>query len=174
MKITRSLPVLLALATGAFAQDPAAKQALAHEVIVAMHADRMFDTMVAQTKQLSTEMLALPPTATPEQRKQADEAQAKIMQLTLDATKGMMVKMNQIYAELYTDAELNSMKAFFTSPEGQSMLTKQGAVLARIRPLFQDMQRDLGPRLEKIVADAKPAAPATVGLPTPAPATPGK
>lgn len=168
MKITHSLLVLLALATGAFAQPTPAKQALAHEVIVAMHADRMFDGMVAQTKQASSEMLALPPTSTPEQRQKAEETQAKIMELTLNAIKGMMVKMNQLYAELYTDAELNAMKGFFSSPEGQSMLSKQAQVMARIRPLLQDMQRDLGPKLEKMVAEAKPP------VAPPAAATPGK
>lgn len=182
MKITRSLTVLLALATGAFAQEtvPPAKLALAREVVVAMHADRVFDAMVAQTKQMSSEMLALPPGATAEQKKKADDTEAQIMKLTTDATKAALEKVNQMYAELYTDAELNAMKAFFSSPEGQSMLAKQPQVMGKIRPLFQDMQRDLGPKLQKLVDDARPPAPAAVGLPgsmptpPPAPATPGK
>jgi len=52
MKFTRLLTVLLALATGAFAQDNnAARLALAREAITAMKVDKMFDAMTAQMKQ---------------------------------------------------------------------------------------------------------------------------
>ena len=163
MKITRLLPVLLAFATGAFAQntpaDPA-KLALAHEVISAMKAEKMFDGMAAQMKQMAAQMMQNTPMAqaTPEQRKKAEELQGKIMDLSMTAAKGMIAKMDEVYAEVYSEAELNAMKAFFTSPEGQSMLAKQPQIMAHIMPLVQEMQRDLVPKIQQLVEESKPAS----------------
>jgi hypothetical protein len=165
MKTTRLLPVLLALATGAFAQENPVKLALAHEVIAAMNADKMFDGMAAQMKQMTSQMTTPPADATPEQRKKAEELQAKIMDLTMSAAKGMVAKMDQVYADVYSEAELKAMKAFFTSPEGQSMLAKQPQIMAHIMPLVQEMQRDLMPKVQQLVEDSKAAQPSPLSPP---------
>jgi hypothetical protein len=173
MKITRLLVLLAALATGVFAQtttsaDPA-KLALAREVIAIMKADRMFDAMAAQMKQSATQITALPPDATPAQREKATALQGKIVDLSMTAAKGMIAKMDQIYADVYTEAELNGMKAFFSSPEGQSMLAKQPQIMQHVMPLVQEMQRTLIPQVQKLVEDAKAAE-----TPAPAPAPAAK
>ncbi len=155
MKITRLLLVLLVLTTGAFAQENPAKLTLAREVIAAMHADKMFDGMAAQMKQMATQMAALPADATPEQRKKTEELQGKIMDLSMDAAKGMIAKMDQIYADVYSEAELNAMKGFFNSAEGQSMLAKQPQIMGHIMPLIQEMQRDLMPKIQQLVEASK-------------------
>jgi hypothetical protein len=157
MKITRLLLVLLAMATSAFAQDNPVKLALAREAIAAMQVDKMFDGMAAQMKQMATQMAPPSPDATPEQRKKAEELQGKIMDLSTSAAKGMIAKMDQIYADVYSEAELKAMKAFFTSPEGQSMIAKQPQVMARMMPLAQEMQRDLMPKIQQLVEEAKAA-----------------
>ncbi|MEO6875145.1 MAG: DUF2059 domain-containing protein [Opitutaceae bacterium] len=158
MKTIRLVPVLLAaLATGAFAQETPAKLALAHEVIVAMRADHMFDTTLAQTKQASTELTALPPTATPAQQTQAEALRTQIMDLAMQGTTGLTAHLDKVYATVYTDAELNAMKTFFTSPEGQSMMAKQAQIMAQIRPQFQEMQRSLGTKVQQLLDNAKAA-----------------
>ena len=156
---------MLALSTGAFAQDknaaaPAdtAKLALAREAIAAMQADKMFDNMAAQMRQMATQMAALPPDATPEQRKKAEELQGKIMDLSMGAAKGIIAKMDQIYADVYSESDLKAMKVFFTSPEGQSMLAKQPQIMARLMPLAQQMQRDLMPKIQQLVEASKAEA----------------
>ncbi len=187
MKITRLLLLLAALATGVFAQIPAptpapsstpapapapvdpAKLALAREVIAVMKADRMFDSMANQMKQGAAQLTAVPPDATPEQRQKATELQAKIVELANAAAKDLIDKMDEIYADVYTEAELHAMKTFFSSPEGQSMLAKQPQIMAHVMPLVQDMQRTLIPKIQKLVEDAKAAAPAPTATPTPAP-----
>jgi hypothetical protein len=176
MKITRLLLLLAALATGVFAQETAptpaqpdpAKLALAHEVIAVMKADRMFDSMAMQMKQGAAQLAAVPADATPEQRQKATELQDKIVDLSMTAAKGMIAKMDSIYAEVYTEAELTAMKTFFSSTEGQSMLAKQPQIMAHVMPLVQDMQRILIPKIQKLVEDAKAATAA------PAPATESK
>jgi uncharacterized protein len=176
MKITRLLLLLAALATGVFAQETApaaepaktdpAKLALAREVIAVMKADRMFDSMAMQMKQGAAQIAAVPPDATPEQRQKATELQDKIVELSMAAAKEMIGKMDQIYADVYTEAELTAMKTFFSSPEGQSMLAKQPQIMAHVMPLVQEMQRTLIPKVQKLVQDAKLTAPATAPAPT--------
>ena len=158
------LLALLALTTGLFAQDknaaaPAntAKQALAREVIAAMHADKMFDGMAAQMKQMATQMAALPAEATPEQRQKFEEFQGKIMDLSMASAKDLLLMMDVIYADVYSEEELLAMKSFFASPEGQSMLTKQPQIMAKIMPLVQEMQRDLLPKIKQLVEETKAA-----------------
>lgn len=158
MKTTRSLLVLLVLTIGAHAQDNnAAKLALAREAIAAMHADKMFDGMAAQMKQMATQMAgnALPPQATPEQRKKFEDFQSRSMDLSMESAKGLIAQMDHIYADVYSEAELRAMKNFFASPEGQSMLAKQPQVMAHIMPRVQQMQRDLMPKIKALAEEMK-------------------
>lgn len=157
MKKSCLLFALVAFVPGLPAQENPAKLALAQETITAMQADKMFDGMAAQMKQMATQMAGLPPGATPEQQKQAADLQGKIMDLSMGAAKGLIAQMGQIYADVYSEAELKAMKVFFTSPEGKSMLAKQPQVMAHLMPLVQGMQRDLMPKIQKLVEDAKAA-----------------
>lgn len=162
----KKLPLLLAsalLLVGARAQAPAApapdaaKLALAREVITAMQVDKMFDGMQAQMKQmaLQTASGAIPTSATPEQRARADALQGKIMDLSMEAMKRMISKMDALYADVYSEAELKAMKTFFLSPEGQSMLAKQPMVMQRVMPLAQSMQMELMPKIQALVEQAQ-------------------
>ena len=155
MKFVRLFLAMLPVATGVFAQDNAARLALARETIAAMHADKMFDGMAAQMKQMASQMAPVGPETTPEQRKKSEELQGKIMDLSMEAAKGMIAKMDQIYADVYSEAELVAMKAFFTSPEGQSMMAKQPQIMSHLMPLVQQMQRDLMPKIQQLVESSK-------------------
>jgi len=172
MKKTKILLAMLALSTGVFAQENAAKLALAREVIAAMHADKMFDGMATQMKQMATQMAKPAPGATPEQIKKAEELQGKILDLSMNEAKGMIAQMDGIYADVYSEAELKAMQVFFNSPEGQSMLAKQPQIMAHLMPLIQKMQQGLMPKVQKLVEDAKAAAAAAEQTPAvqPAPA----
>jgi hypothetical protein len=170
MKTPKLLVALLALTIGAFAQDPGAsapadatKLALAREVIAAMHADKMIDNMTVQMKRMASQAAAsgLPADATPERRQQAEELQGRIMDLSMSMAKDLIAKMDQIYAEVYSEPELTAMKTFFTSLEGQSMLAKQPQIMQRIMPLAQQMQHDLMPKIQQLVEEAKARAEAT-------------
>lgn len=186
-KSVQLLAALLAFSGASFAQTnsaPAAadatKLALAREAIAAVHADKMFDGMVGQMKQMAMQTSMLPPEATPEQRKLAEELQGKIMDLSMNAAKGLVAQMDQIYAAVYSEAELKAMVAFFKSPEGQTMMEKQPQIMQHIMPLVQQMQRDLMPQIQRLVeeakaAEAKAAAPAPTATPAAAEApAPGK
>ena len=155
MKITKLLLAMLALTTGLFAQDNAAKLALAREVIAAMHADKMVDGMADQMKQMATQMASPPSGATPEQIKKSEELLGKIMDLTMNEAKTIITKMDEIYAEVYSEADLKAMKTFFTSPDGQSMLAKQPQIMAHLMPYIEQMQENLMPKVQKLVEESK-------------------
>ncbi|MBI2513946.1 MAG: DUF2059 domain-containing protein [Opitutae bacterium] len=148
----------------------AAKLALAREVIAAMQADKMLDRMTAQMKQMAMQMTALPSDTPPAKRAKAEALSNKIMDLSMEAAKGMIAKMDALYAEVYSEAELKAMKAFFASPEGQSMLAKQPQVMQRVMPLAQAMQTELMPKIQQLVqqAQAEEAAEAAAATETPA------
>jgi hypothetical protein len=81
-----------------------------------------------------------------------------------------------IYAEVYSEAELKAMLAFFASPEGKSMLQKQPQVMQHMTPLIMEMQKEMGPKIQALVqkakADAEAEAAATAPTATTAPAAP--
>ena len=120
-----------------------------------MHADQMFDNIAAQMKQIAGQAVTLSPNASPEQQKKSEELQNKIMDLSMGAAKEMIGKMDQIYADVYNEKELQAMKAFFTSPEGQSMLAKQPQIMTHLMPLVQEMQRNLLPKIQQLVQEDK-------------------
>ncbi len=173
---------LLALAGGARAEDNAAKLALAREAIAAMQADKMLDSMTDAMKRMALQVAHLPDSATPEQRQKFEAYMSKVMDLSMSEAKAMITKMDSVYADIYSEAELKAMIAFFQSAEGKSMMAKQPQVMARIMPLAQEMQQSLMPKMQKLVQEfqadlaAAPAAPAAPATPTaPAePATPAK
>jgi hypothetical protein len=158
MKKPLLLLALLALPMGLLAQENAAapanaaKLALAREVISASQIDKMFDSMAGQMKQMVGQMAQLPADATPEQREAFTTFQGKAMDLSMGMAKDLVANADLIYAEVYSEAELNAMKAFFLSPEGQSMIAKQPKVMALLMPIMQDIQRKLMPQM-KALAD---------------------
>lgn len=161
----------LVLSSGALAQENPTTLALAREVISVMKADQMFDSMAAQMKQMAAQQATPPPGATPEQIKLTEALQGKIMDLSMGAARGMIAKMDHIYAEIYSETELKAMKVFFGSPAGQSMLAKQPQIMARIMPMAQQMQRDLQPKIKQLIdetrAQLKPPAAATPAITVP-------
>jgi hypothetical protein len=167
MKKIPFLLALLALALGARADDNAARLALAREAISAMKADKMFDGMAAQMKQMASHYAQMAPDATPEARQKAEELQNKIMDLSMSEAKALISKMDAIYASVYSEAELKAMVAFFKSSEGQSMMAKQPQIMAQMMPLITQMQQGLMPKIQKLVEEAKAAPGAPAAAPAP-------
>ena len=171
IKFMNKLGILLlavsCLAGSAPAQD-AQKTQLANDVIKAMNADKMFDSMAGQIKQMvaaQTSMYA-PANATPEQRAKLDQVQNQAVDLAMEAAKGMIAQMGTIYAEVYSVEELTAIKAFFTSPEGMSMQAKQPQIMQKMMPLVQQMQAELMPKIKALVEAAKPAPAPAVSVTT--------
>jgi hypothetical protein len=122
MKKIPTLVLCLALIPCLRAAEPApapdaAQIELARQVIKSMHADRMFDQMSAQMQKMAAQALNLSSAnLTPAQKAAAEKVSSQVMALSMDAAKGLLDKMDVIYAEVYSPAELKAMKAFFESP----------------------------------------------------------
>jgi hypothetical protein len=76
----------------------------------------------------------------------------------METAKGMITNMDQIYADVYSEQELQAMKP--SSPRRrQSMLAKQPKVMEHIMPLVQEMQRDLAPKIQGLLEESAPLRP---------------
>ncbi|HEY4248632.1 MAG TPA: DUF2059 domain-containing protein [Lacunisphaera sp.] len=167
MKITSLVLLCLALICRLSAVEPVSTPAaqaaptpaqleLAREVIKATQFDRMFDQMGAQMQKIAASQLNLSsPNLTPEQKEAAGKIMGEVMTISMDAAKKMLSKVDTIYAEVYSEAELKAMLAFFASPEGKSMLQKQPQIMQHMMPMVQEMQKEIGPKIQAIVLKAR-------------------
>jgi hypothetical protein len=155
MKKYLILTVISVLPLTGFADDNAAKLALAREAIAATQIDKMFDNMTGMFKQMALQQAQLPAEATPEQHQKFEAFMGQVMDVTMEEAKAMIGRMDKVYASVYSEAELKAMIAFFKSPEGQSMISKQPQVMAQVMPLAQEMQRSLLPKIQKLAEEFK-------------------
>ncbi len=93
----------------------------------------------------------------------------------------------QVYAESFTDADLDGIIAFYKSPAGQAMIAKTPELSGKTMTLVQDRIKEMQPKLAQMTEDyqakmkaatpaAAPAAgaPAKSAAPAAKPATPAK
>ena len=157
MKKILFLLSFLALGMGASAQEPApadaAKLALAREAIAAMQVDNMLNGMAGQIKQMAMQRAQLPATATPAQRARFDTFMGRVSELALTEVKTIVAKLDGIYAEVYSEAELTAITAFFSTAEGKSMLAKQPQVMTRLMPMMQQLQQAMLPKLQQLAQE---------------------
>lgn len=152
--------LLLAPVTLAVDHEHKEKLKLAREVIELMEADAMIDGM---TEQMMQNMAGQPGNPSGDQTALQD----RIVKIAEEAAREMITEFDAIYAEIYTVEELEGIKAFFSSPAGQSMIKKQPELMGRIMPMVQRMQQNMLPKIQAAVAEFAP-----VPEPPPAPAMP--
>ena len=174
MKKASVILLCLALITPLWASDPV-KVELARKVIKATQFDKVFDQMGAQMQQMAAQSLNLSdPNQTPAQKEAAMKFMGEVTTLSMSSAKALMEDVDLIYADVYSEAELKAMLAFFESPEGKSMQEKQPQIMQHLMPLIQNMQKELMPKIKALVDKAKAdaeAAKAAAAAPT-APSAP--
>jgi hypothetical protein len=157
----------------------AEKTAMATEIATMMTdpamMDQMFapETMAAAIPDMSSMCAAVPAdqAAACAQRMEGSKAtiqsvQTEMMDKAKAMTPQLMQDMGAIMARTYTGEELAAMHAFYSSPEGKSILQKQPqvmaefmpAVMARMQPLQLEMVQKLSQRM---TADAAATTPGT-------------
>ena len=62
----------------------------------------------------------------------------------------------QIYAEVYTDEELDGILAFYRSPAGHAMIEKMPQLMSRTMAVAQKLMGDIQPEIEKMVKESAP------------------
>jgi len=152
------LLMMIAVAPMARADD-ASKTAKVHELFVAMHMDRimgqMMDQMTGFMKQQfqqsindSTRSSAM----SDGQKKLYDEFIGKLMKLSTDSMswKALEPEYTKVYADTYTEDEIDAITVFYKSPAGQAMLTKMPQVTAASLKIAQGRLVEIQPKIKEL------------------------
>jgi hypothetical protein len=136
--------------------DEAGKKAKIEEMLRLTHYDQMMQQMLEQMKSMQLEQLKksdLPAEA----RAQSEEVQQKTMALVADRMSYEKIKpmFVQIYADVFSEEEIDGIVSFYKSPSGKAMLEKMPLLMQRVMPMMQKLSSDLQPEMQKILEEAK-------------------
>jgi hypothetical protein len=157
-KWTVVLVMMMAVAPMARADD-ASKTAKVHELFTAMHMDRMMSQMMDQMTgfmkqqfQQSIQEATSSAAMSDGQKKLTDEFFGKVMKLATDSMswKALEPEYTKIYANTYTEDEIDAITVFYKSPAGQAMLTKTPELTAASMKVVQGRMVELQPKMKEL------------------------
>lgn len=130
----------------------------AEAVLAKMHFEEMLERALAQQKkavlgqfqQVGARMTAQgvdPAEAAAFQKKMADEILG-----VLDA-KQLKGDVSKIYSEVFTKQELESIAAFYSTPLGEMLATKQPAVQEKLGAIIQGRMAEVMPKMQQMSAE---------------------
>lgn len=131
--------------------DDASKMAKIEQMMVLTHADRIVNQTLAQIQPMMANQLKqldVPDDA----RSAIDDMQKKITdvltaRLSWEKLKPVYVK---IYADTFTEDELNGVIEFYTSAAGQALLEKMPSLIQKTMALTQELMSDVLPEISKM------------------------
>jgi uncharacterized protein len=98
------------------------------------------DAITAQIKNMMT--AAMPSAMPPEQKARMQEANQKIETLMKTVAEKMRPLYVDLYAETFTDQEIDGMLAFYESTAGKAMIDKQPLIMSKVMAaLMPEIQR---------------------------------
>jgi hypothetical protein len=139
--------------------DDASKTAKVHELFAAMHMDRMMSQMMDQMTgfmkqqfQQSIQEAAGSSTMPDAQKKLTDEFYGKVIKLATDSMswKALEPEYTKIYADTYTEDEIEAITVFYKSPAGQAMLTKTPELTAASMKVVQAKMIEIQPKMKEL------------------------
>jgi hypothetical protein len=136
--------------------DEASKKAKIEEMLQLTHYDQMMQQMLEQMKNMQLEQLKKADMPA-EARAQSEEIQQKTMTLVADRMSYEKFKpaFIQIYAEVFSEEEIDGIVSFYKSPAGKAMLEKSPLLMQRVMPMMQKAIGDMQPDIQKIIEDAR-------------------
>ncbi len=135
--------------------DDTSRRAKVQEMFDLMHMDRMMnqimDTMMKQMTAVSDQMMGN--SVTPEVKAKVAAFQSQVVKVVEDQVgwKAMEPTLLNLYAQNYTDDELDGIIAFYKSPAGRSMLEKMPQLSAQSMQLTQQKLILIQPQLKQMV-----------------------
>ena len=141
------------LAGGAWADD-ASRMAKAQELLRVAKMDQGFKQMLDRAQATIKAQSTRQATA-PADKAAIEEKISPILsqQLNWDQLKPQYVK---VYADTYTEEELDAILAFYKSPAGQAWFAKSPAVGEKARQITQQAMQDAQAQVRKAVPAAAP------------------
>ncbi len=148
--------VLLVLAPSLARADERSKNAKIEEMLQLTHAERMIAQVLDQMNNAITSQLAQIDVPAKDRQAQ-DEMQQKMMKLiagrlSWDRAKPAFV---QIYAETFTESDIDGILAFYKSSAGQAMLEKMPQLIQKSMAVGQQLMGDVMPEIQRMVEEAK-------------------
>jgi hypothetical protein len=163
--------VMCAVAVPVARADDASKAAKVQELFTTMHMDHMMDQMMdAITTSLRESLKTIPGAdqMTAEQKKLMDDFLTKTLKVANDSVgwSALEPEYVKLYANTYSEEEIDGILTFYKSPAGQAMLAKTPqlttgsmqivqARMVDIQPKIKAMQEDF---MKQFMATVKPAA----------------
>ena len=153
------LALLTLLALPALAQDAPPTEQSVRELLSLMQARNMINTAVAQMGTTMRPMMqkALAGRQQLSEREQqiVDDAHARIQsvmreQLRWENFEPMMIS---TYQKTFTQKEIDGMRAFYSTPIGQSVIAKMPVVMQQNMQAMQSRMADMLPRIQQIAQD---------------------
>jgi len=153
--MTKSIVILLA-GTALLLADEASKNAKIEEIMVLSHSDRMMTQSLDQMKNMVLAQVSKADMPA-EARQASEEMQKKMMamiadRLSWDKAKPVFIK---VYADTFTEPEIDGILAFYKSPAGQAMLDKMPQLMQKSMAAGQQLMGDVQPEIERMMKEAK-------------------
>ena len=132
--------------------DEASKSAKAEELLQLTYGDAMMKMMEPMMNGMLAQMDKDMPA---EQRAKAGEMQGKMMALVAVSLSKAKPALAKVYADTYTEEEIDGILAFYKSPAGKALLQKMPEVMQRLMPVMIQMMGDLQPQMKTMMEGIK-------------------
>ena len=147
--------VLVSRPTPALA-DEASKNAKIDEMLRLTHVDRTIgQTLDSMEKMVTSQMAKADLTA--EERQHAEDVQSKMMALIAARLSWQNAKASyvKIYAETFSESEIDGILAFYKSPAGEAMLDKMPLLMQKSMEVSQQLMVDIMPQIQHMTEELK-------------------
>ncbi|HWR53673.1 MAG TPA: DUF2059 domain-containing protein [Bryobacteraceae bacterium] len=132
--------------------DEASKSARAEELVQLMQGDQMIKMMEPMMKGMAG---MVKPDMPAEERAKIGEMQRKLMALVADRLSKARPALAKVYADTYTEEEIDGILAFYKSPVGKAFLEKMPEVMQRSAPMMMVLMGGLQPEIRKMMEEMK-------------------
>jgi hypothetical protein len=136
--------------------DEAGKNAKIEEMLQLTHVDRTIAQMLPQVQAMVTAQMAKGDLS-PEQRQQGEQMEQKMMALIADRLSWEKAKPAyiRIYAETFSESEVDGILAFYKSPAGQAMLDKMPQLMQKSMEVGQQLMGDVMPQIQRMAEQSR-------------------
>ena len=152
------LTIVLACAGPLAHADDAAKLAKAKEYFKLAKTDQqmtqLMNQVIDQTKSGMLQQTA-GTKVSPEEQQRANEFANKVAAVVFDSMSWdkLEPEFAKLYADAFTEQQLDDIVAFYKSPTGQAMVEKNPTLLKEGNAIAQQRMAEVGPKIQKLMQD---------------------
>lgn len=132
------------------------KQEKAKLLLELSEAETSIDIMYDQMQQMVSQQVAVMGVKPDEEAILEGFMQQFVEEMrTTISWEAMLPEFITIYADVYTEAELDGLIAFYQSPVGQAFIEKQPLIMQQSQPLTQELAMQFVPKIQLLITDFK-------------------